>query len=266
MVELKQQYSMQDLLDIVELLRDPEKGCPWDKAQTHHTIRGNFIEETYEVADAIDLNDSYLLCEELGDVLLQVALHTQMENEIGNFSFNDVTSGICKKLITRHPHVFGSVNAKTSGEVLQNWETIKKAEKNRNSAAQDLDSVPASLPALMRSYKVQKKAANYGFCYKSVTDALTDLESEIAELKAAIACSDEQNISEEIGDVLFSCVNVSRFLKVDAELALNVSTQKFTDRLKAVEVLANKKGKELNDLTLDELDELYKQAKVLTKP
>ncbi len=265
-MELKQQYSMQDLLDIVELLRDPDRGCPWDKAQTHESIRSNFIEETYEVADAIDLKDNDLLCEELGDVLLQVALHTQMEKESGNFSFNDITSGICKKLIMRHPHVFGDVSANTPGEVLQNWEAIKRAEKSRNTAADDLDSVPLSLPALMRSHKVQKRAANYGFCYKSVTDALNDLESEIAELKAAVANCDNDNISEEIGDVLFSCVNVARFLKVDAELALNKSTTKFTNRLKTVEVLAAQNGKQLKDLSLCELDDLYKQAKVFTKP
>ena len=147
----KEQYTMQDLLEIVALLRNPEGGCPWDKVQTHESIRRNFIEETYEVADAIDLGDRHLLCEELGDVLLQVALHTRMEEETGAFTFADVCTEICRKLIYRHPHVFGNTQADTPQAVLQNWEQLKRAEKHRERAADDLDSVPAALPALMRA-------------------------------------------------------------------------------------------------------------------
>ncbi len=161
----KERYNMEDLLEIVALLRDPENGCPWDKVQTHTSIRKNFIEETYEVADAIDLADASLLCEELGDVLLQVALHTRMEEEQGAFTFGDVCTGICKKLIYRHPHIFGDAGAQTPDEALQNWEALKRREKHREGAGDDLDSVPAALPALMRSRKVAKRAADHGFTY-----------------------------------------------------------------------------------------------------
>ena len=259
-------YTMQDLLDIVALLRDPEHGCPWDKVQTHASIRKNFLEETYEVADAIDLQDSHLLCEELGDVLLQVALHTQMETEQETFSFEDVTTGICKKLILRHPHIFGDVKADTPEAVLQNWETIKRTEKHRESAGDNLDSVPAALPALMRGRKVQKRAADYGFNYADTAAALADLDSEVEELKAALAANDAENAEEELGDVLFSAVNVSRFAGCDAEEALSKSTAKFVRRFKAVEQLARAQGKELQSLSAQELDKLWKQAKVFARP
>lgn len=257
---------MQDLADIVALLRDPAKGCPWDKVQTHQSIRQNFLEETYEVADAIDLADSHLLCEELGDVLLQVALHTQMEAEQNSFTLEDVTTGICKKLILRHPHIFGDVKADDSETVLKNWEAIKRQEKGRTTAAENLDSVPSALPALMRSRKVQKRAADYGFNYADVSGAMADLDSEVDELKAAIAAADSENIAEELGDVLFSVVNVSRFVKVEPEEALGRATAKFVRRFKAVEALCAAAGKELEGLSAEELDKLWKQAKVFTKP
>lgn len=255
---------MQDLLDITALLRDPEQGCPWDKAQTHTSIRTNFLEETYEVADAIDLGDAHLLCEELGDVLLQIALHTQMEAEQKTFSFEDVTTGICEKLILRHPHIFGDVKADTPQQVLQNWETIKRAEKHRERVGDNLDSVPAALPALMRSRKVQKRAEDYGFRYADVHAAMADLESELAELKAAIAAQDDANIEEELGDLLFSVVNVSRYVKTEPEQALQKSTAKFVRRLKAVEQMAMEQGSELIGLSAAELDKLWKRAKQAT--
>lgn len=261
MFEPKARYTMQDLLDIVALLRDPVQGCPWDKVQTHQSIRTNFLEETYEVADAIDLADSHLLCEELGDVLLQVALHTQMEDEQGSFSFEDVTTGICQKLVHRHPHIFGTVVADTPGEVLQNWEAIKREEKGRTLASDNLDSVPAALPALMRSRKVQKRAADYGFSYADTNAAMADLDSELAELKAAIAAGDADNIDEELGDLLFSVVNVSRYVKTEPEEALQRSTAKFVARFKAVERLAQAQGLTLEGLSAAELDTLWKKAK-----
>ncbi len=264
-MELKQKYSMQDLMQIVKRLRDPENGCPWDKEQTHESIRKNFIEETYEVADAIDLKDSYLLCEELGDVLLQIALHTQMEDEIGNFTMDDVTTGICKKLIERHPHIFGTVQADTSEKVLQNWEEIKRKEKKRNTAAENLDSVPRALPQLMRSTKLQKRAADYGFCYKSTQDALKDLESEIDELKQALIEGDDNNIKDELADVLFAATNIARMQHFDAEEALTQCNDRFTARVKAVEELTLQQGKTMAELSDEELDVLWKQAKVLTK-
>ena len=185
--ERKQRYNAQDLVRIVALLRDPVNGCPWDKEQTHESIRSNFIEETYEALEAIDLADAHLLEEELGDVLLQVALHCQMEAEKGVFDFDAVCDGICKKLIYRHPHVFGDTVADTTGQVLANWEALKNAEKERTTAKSRLESVPAAFPALMRAAKVQKRAGAYGFAYPDAAAALADLESELAELKEAMA-------------------------------------------------------------------------------
>ncbi len=256
---------MQDLLDIVKQLRHPQTGCAWDKAQTHESIRQNFIEETYEVVDAIDLKDNYLLCEELGDVLLQVALHTQMEQEKQTFNFEDVTTGICKKLISRHPHIFGDVIANSTDTVLQNWEEIKRKEKNRSTPCEDIKSVPSSLPALMYAEKIQKRAANYGFCYKDVFAAFEDLESEIEELKQALLTGEKQESEKELGDVLFSCVNVSRFIKCSAEQALELSSKKFISRFEKTQELAKQANMDLNSCTPEQLDELYKKAKVLTK-
>ena len=183
----KERYTAQDLVRIVALLRDPADGCPWDKEQTHQSIRSNFIEETYEVLEAIDLADAHLLEEELGDVLLQVALHCQMEAEKDVFDFDAVCDGICKKLIYRHPHVFGDTVAETTDQVLATWEALKNAEKARTTAKSRLESVPAAFPALMRAAKVQKRAGAYGFAYPDAAAALADLESELAELKAAMA-------------------------------------------------------------------------------
>lgn len=254
----KDRYNAADLLQIVALLRAPG-GCPWDREQTHQSIRMNFIEETYEAVEAIDLADPHLLCEELGDVLLQVALHCQIEAEQGVFSFEDVCDGICKKLIYRHPHVFGDTVAQSTGEVLRNWNALKNKEKGRDTAKAELESVPACLPALMRAAKVQKRAAGYGFAYKTIDAALADLESELAELREALRTG--QNLPGEAGDVLFSAVNVARMAKVDAEQALGAATGRFTARVAACEDLAAGQGKALKDLSADELDELWRKAK-----
>ncbi|MDD3429037.1 MAG: nucleoside triphosphate pyrophosphohydrolase [Oscillospiraceae bacterium] len=255
----KSRYTVQDLLEIVALLRDKDNGCPWDKEQTHQSIKNNFIEETYEVVDAIDTHDDKALCEELGDVLLQVAFHAQMAGEENRFCFDDVSDGICKKLIYRHPHIFGQITANTTEEVLTNWEALKEKEKHIESAAQNLNAVPRALPALIRSRKVQKRAAAYGFTYPDVQGALADLESEITELKEAI--TENTNVAEELGDVLFSVANVSRFVKVEAEEALAASTDKFTARVATAEILAEENGQALKQLNAQQLDDLWKQAK-----
>lgn len=254
----KERYAAADLLQIVALLRAPG-GCPWDREQTHESIRMNFIEETYEAVEAIDQKDPHLLCEELGDILLQVALHCQMEAEAGSFDFDEVCDGICKKLIYRHPHVFGDTVAATTGEVLRNWNALKNKEKGRDTAKADLESVPACLPALMRAAKVQKRAAGYGFAYKDIDAALADLESEVAELRAAIASG--ENLPGEAGDVLFSAVNVARMAKVDAEEALGRTTARFTARVAECERLAAEKGRPLKQLDAGELDTLWHTAK-----
>lgn len=258
----KESYNMHDLLRIMQVLRAPG-GCPWDKEQTHASIRKNFVEETYEVCEAIDNGDTALLCEELGDVLLQVVFHAQMEAEQGSFCFDDVCNGICQKLITRHPHIFGDVDAKTSDDVLRNWDAIKKSEKGQETAAQTLNGVSKALPALMRSGKVQQRAARAGFDYPDKDWALRDLHREVDELTEAVREGDAEHCEEELGDVLFSAVNVSRFLKLDAEEALGRSCEKFIARFTRVEQLAAQRGLDMKAAPVEELEKLWREAKTL---
>lgn len=258
----KEKYNIDDLLAIVKLLREPQ-GCPWDREQTHQSIRKNLIEETYEVADAIDQQNSDLLCEELGDLLLQIVMHVQMEKEAQSFAFEDVCDGICKKLVYRHPHVFGEVdNAISTKQVLRNWEQLKNEEKGRTTAFDRLESVPLSLPALMRSEKLQKRAAEFGFSYANTDEAMQDLSGEMEELNQAFseACN-KQNIVEEIGDVLFSAVNVARLAGIDAEEALTASCNKFVSRVEYAEQVASDENRYLNDLNAEQLDALWTAAK-----
>lgn len=257
----KERYDIGDLLEILQLLR-AENGCPWDREQDHHSIRGNLLEETYEVLEAIDQEDAALLREELGDVLLQVVFHARIEEEIGGFDFHDVCNDICQKLIVRHPHVFGETTVSGTGEVLTNWDKIKQQTKGQTTASETLRSVPAVLPALMRSAKVQHRAAKAGFDYPDVMWAMRDLESELAELKEAIAERDANHMEEELGDLLFSVVNVSRFLKLDAEQSLAASCEKFIRRFEKVEKLAKERGADMKTQTIEQLDELWKKAKL----
>lgn len=256
----KDRYEIGDLLRIMELLRG-EGGCVWDREQDHHTIRNNFIEETYEAVEAIDKNDPALLQEELGDVLLQVVFHARMEEEAGRFSFADVCDGICKKLVYRHPHVFGDVAVENSGQVLENWDRLKKAEKHQETAVSTLEAVSKALPALVRAAKVQKRAGKVGFEYPTLGDALADLRSEIAELEEALSREDREGILEEIGDVIFSAANVSRLVKADPEEALTRSTDKFVRRFGRMEQTAMENGIELTSCTIDELGDLWRKAK-----
>ena len=257
----KDRYDINDLLEIMELLRSPG-GCPWDAEQTHESIRKDFIEETYEVIEAINKNDRDLLLEELGDVLLQVAIHTQIEKEKNSFDFSDVCDGICKKLVERHPHVFGSVNVESTDEVLKNWDDIKRKSKGQKTQGSAMEKIPRELPALMRAEKIQSKAKKVGFDWPEIGGALDALESEIKELKEAIQSGNHDEVEGELGDVLFSCVNVSRFLKVDPEFALTLSNEKFITRFLEVERLASEKGINMKEKTIDELDELWNQAKI----
>lgn len=259
--QFKQKYSINDLLEIMDILRG-EGGCPWDREQTHTSIRKNFIEEVYEVCEAIDKNDISLLKEELGDVLLQVVFHSRMEKELGNFDFDDVTDGICKKLIVRHPHIFaGEENARTADEVLVNWENIKNSQKGMTTRTESMENVPRVLPALMRAQKVQARAAKSGFDYPDIRYALADLTSELSELMRAVADGDKDACAEELGDLIFSCVNLSRFLSLDSEEALTASTDKFIKRFSQVEQLAKTKGVDMTLSDISELDELWKEAK-----
>ena len=259
---LKSCYNVQDLIDIMRLLRAPG-GCPWDAEQTHESIKKNLIEETYEVIEAINKSDNELLCEELGDLLMQIVFHAQMESEKGEFTFDEVVDGVCKKLIVRHPHVFGDVTVSSVDDVLSNWDDIKKKTKGQKTVTESMFSVPRELPALMRAAKLQKKAADIGFDWPDVSGALDKLEEEIAELRAAIANNDSENAYEELGDILFSAVNVSRFIKVDAEESLTAASDKFLARFTKVEALASERSIDMKTATLEELDALWDEAKAM---
>ncbi len=258
--EFKKNYVFDDLVNIVALLRG-EGGCPWDAVQTHTTIKKDLIEETYEVIEAINKDDKTLLCEELGDLMLQVVFHSQIETEAECFNIDDICDGICKKLIERHPHVFGEVNVDGVEDVLTNWDDIKRRTKGQKTTTQAMQAVPRELPALMRSTKIQKKAKKAGFDWDNISGALDKLEEEITELREAIDAQDDNACFDELGDVLFSAVNVSRFIDVDAEEALTAATDKFFNRFSIVEQLAEKKGIDMKNTSLEELDKLWDEAK-----
>lgn len=258
--EFKEKYNVYDLVRVVKSLRS-EGGCPWDIEQTHATLKRDLIEEAYEVIEAINKNDMEMLCEELGDVLLQVVFHAQIETENGTFDIDDVADENCKKMIQRHPHVFGEINVDSVDDVLTNWDAIKRQTKGQKTTSQAIDSVPREFPALMRADKVQSKAAKAGFDWSEVDGALDRLSEEIEELRTAIATGRADEITDELGDVLFSAVNVSRFVKVDAEEALTASTDKFIARFKIVEKLAGERSINMKTADLDVLDALWDEAK-----
>lgn len=262
MVEYQQKnnYSIGDLLDIVRLLRS-EGGCPWDREQTHESIRNDFLEETCEVLEAIDLKDTALLREELGDVLLQVVFHSRIEEEQNNFTFDEVCDEVCKKLIVRHPHVFGDVTADNSEEVLKNWDSIKMKTKGQETYTDTLTSVANTLPALMRAQKVGKRAMRAGMDFRCAENAVACISAEKAELDKAIANGDKANMEEELGDLLFSCVNAARHLGIDAEDALRKSTDKFVKRFSVTEKLVREDSLDMKELPIEELDIYWDKAK-----
>lgn len=248
-------YRMDDLLRIMELLRSPD-GCPWDRVQTHQSIRPNMLEEAYEAADAIDRMDMDNLKEELGDVLLQVVFHASLAREAGAFTFDDVVDGVCKKLVFRHPHVFGTVEARDSEGALSAWDAQKRAEKDQRTTGDALDSVARALPALTRAAKLQGKAAKAGFDWEDISPALDKLSEELEELKAAIR--ENSNVEEELGDLLFAAVKVGRFAGADGEQALQGACEKFIRRFRRVEELAREP---LDRLDVPALEALWRQAK-----
>ena len=258
MVDFKQKekYDINDLLEIMRSLRAPG-GCPWDAEQTHESIRKNLIEETYEVVEAIDKKDSGMLLEELGDLLMQVVFHAQMEDEKGVFNFDDVADGVCKKLIERHPHVFGEVEVSGVDDVLDNWDAIKRRKKGQKKGSEPMLSVPRELPALMRAAKIQQKASAVGFDWPDVSGAYDKIIEETQELRKAVKSGVQDDVSEELGDLLFSVVNVSRFLKCDAEEALTTASDKFINRFIRVEQLAKENGVDMEKASLEELDRLW---------
>lgn len=224
------QFTVQQLVDILKVLRAPG-GCPWDREQTHASIRNDMLEEAYEVVDAIDRSDKEALCEELGDVLLQVVFHAGISSEAGGFGFDEVVDGICRKLILRHPHVFGDATAESSGEVLDLWDNIKKKEKHQESYTETLKSVPTAFPALMRAAKVQKRAFKAGV---DLGDPLASdrVEQQVDELKAA---TNADEIERAYGDLLFTLAGMQRTLGMNAEEALTRSVDRFIDRFEAAE-------------------------------
>ena len=247
-------------VDIIRTLRS-ENGCPWDREQTHESLRQNLIEESYEVVESIDNNDMANLREELGDVLLQVVMHSVMAEEDKDFTIEDVIAEVSEKMIRRHPHVFGDVEAETSEEVLKNWDAIKKEEKKEKTLGESMIRIPKSLPANLRAEKAQKKAAKIGFDFADYEEALGKVYEELKELEEARETGSADQIEEEFGDLLFSMVNLSRFLQINAENSLTNATNKFINRFVSIEVLAAQENKRFNELTIDEMNELWERVK-----
>lgn len=261
----KSRYDWEDFLEITRLLRGPG-GCPWDAEQTHGSIRRNFLEETYEALDAIDRDDAHDMCEELGDVLMQVALHAQMEEERGRFTARDVVDGVAKKLVYRHPHVFGGgLEAETSEQVLVNWEALKRKEKGQRSTADAIEAVPHTLPALWRAEKIQQKTARAGFNWDSIQGALDKLEEELRELRQAVEAGGDpaaaHGVREEVGDLLFIASKVAQLSGVDPEDALHRACDKFDRRFRRVEEAADRP---LGEYAEKELVALWEAAKELS--
>lgn len=254
----KPQYGYEDLLEIIRLLRS-EDGCPWDKAQTHQSIRRGLLEEAYEAAEAIDNDDPVLLKEELGDVLMQVVFHADIEADAGRFTIDDVCDGVVKKLLFRHPHVFGSECEDSPESVPVSWDKLKRQEKGQKTVADSMDSVARSLPGLWRAEKLQSKAASAGFEWPAVQGALDKLEEEVGELRRAV--EEGGDVPEELGDVLFAAVKVGRFCACDPEDAVNGTCEKFIRRFRAVENGAAAQGREVSQLSLEEMTALWNEAK-----
>lgn len=261
---LKSHYTLDELLRIMRFLRSDE-GCPWDREQTHESIAGNMLEEAYEVVGAILSGNKEDLCEELGDVLMQVVFHSSIAEDEGNFDFDDVVSGICRKLISRHSHLFGDDQAKTPEEVLTIWNKNKDREKGFGSVSESMEAVSHGLPALTRSLKLQKRAARVGFDWPDASGALNKIIEEYGELIDALAfCRNsdaKKEAVEEAGDLLFAVVNALRLSGIDPETALTMSSEKFIRRFSEVERLALSHGRKLESMTLEEMDMLWNKVK-----
>ena len=254
----KESYDFDDLVLLVEVLRS-ENGCPWDREQDHQSIRKDLIEETYEVIEAIDTENPELLREELGDLLLQVVFHAQIETEKDSFDIHGVANDICAKLIHRHPHVFGRVQADTSAQVLANWEVIKSEEKERVTVTDKLRAIPPMLPALMRAQKVGKKASCFDFA--DAEEVIAKIEEELDELRQAISAGNQSNTEEELGDLLLSVTSLARKLHVDSEEALVHATDKFIDRFDAIEQTVLAEQKDIQEISNEELNRIWEQNK-----
>ncbi|MGI6747505.1 MAG: nucleoside triphosphate pyrophosphohydrolase [Anaerovoracaceae bacterium] len=253
--------AIKRLEDIISVLRSDE-GCPWDRAQTHKSIRSCLLEEAYEAADAIDKEDFDNLEEELGDILLQVIFHASLANDEHRFDLRSIANRECDKMLRRHPHVFLNKNTESVDKALEKWENVKRNERGTSTHTETLKNVPDALPALIRSYKIQKKAAEVGFDWKDVRDAFSKIKEETSELLEIYQSGEATRIKEEVGDLLFAVVNVARFLGVNPEEALNLTSSKFIDRFAFIEESASVHGKRLEEMSLEEMDKLWEKAKL----
>lgn len=248
----KDHYDIDDLCEIMKILRG-ENGCAWDKEQDHQSIRMNVLEEAYEVMEAIDADEPELLKEELGDLLLQVVFHAQMENEADTFDFDDVCDGICKKLIYRHPHVFGNIHVENSAEVLKNWDSLKSKSKGEETASERLQSVPKLLPALMRGDKICKRAVNAGLKGVSADFALRNLKGQVAQLEEAMKTSNDGEIENKIGEILLACCNLSNIYKKDSEKGLTTALNRFIMQFRELE----EKNASIAEITQEQVEQLF---------
>lgn len=260
MSEQKKTYSFADLVSIIETLRG-ENGCPWDRMQTHDSIKMNLVEEAYEAIEALEKGTKEQFADELGDLLLQVVFHAQIGKEENTFTMEDVLRHVCDKMISRHSHIFGDDTAETPEAVLETWEKNKQKEKGQKSYTESMRGVCSYLPALIRAQKIQSKASKAGFDWADAAGAMAKLSEEVQELEEAALSGSEDAVSEELGDVLFSAVNVSRFFHCSAEEALGKTIEKFIDRFSFVEKNAAAAGKKLEEMSLEEMDVLWEQAK-----
>jgi tetrapyrrole methylase family protein/MazG family protein len=254
-----------ELRRIIATLRSPE-GCPWDREQTHQSLRKYLLEESYEALDAMESGDPDAFRDELGDVLLQIMLHSQIASEAGTFDIGDVISGLSAKMIRRHPHVFGDVSVSDSSEVVQNWDAIKAEEKNHLPAPESvLDGIPRELPALMKAMEISKRAVKVGFEWERIEDVWSKVEEEITELREAALADDRDAIRDELGDLLFTVVNIARWYKTDPEDSLQIMLNRFSLRFRFMEERIRERGQSMEDLPLAELDALWDEAKLHLK-
>lgn len=255
-----QKKTFESLVDVIATLRG-ENGCPWDREQTHASLKSTLIEETYETVEAIDSGDSNHLQEELGDLLLNIMLQAQIADESDNFNIYDVIESLIEKLIRRHPHVFGNVDVESADEVVKNWESIKSQEEGYEDRESILDGIPIALPALLRGQKIQKRAARVGFDWKNISDVLNKIEEELNEVNDSLEKDDQNEIEMEIGDLLFAVVNLCRFVDLQAEETLRKANRKFVRRFKRLETELNSQGKNISDQSLEELDSIWNAIK-----
>lgn len=247
----KDKYNIDDLLEVTRILRS-ENGCVWDREQDHQSIRMNVLEEAYEVMEAIDSDDAAMLKEELGDILFQAVFHCQIEDERGRFRFDDICDDVAKKMIYRHPHVFGDVSVENSDEVLKNWDKLKKESKGQEMLSDTFDSVPKILPALMRGQKIGKRASNAGVDFTDTKHIIDLMRKKLDSLELAISTKSESETDDYFGELLLACCNLSRFIKKDSEKALTIATNKFIIRFRGLEQYLKDAGKTLDDLTEEE--------------